>query len=81
MKDEARQIAAGFIVDVYGVRCPSCQGWNHMPYECLPKHEGWDELNCDTCGVAVEYRGWQNGPEVDYHSRLAVRNILGEQPS
>jgi len=77
---DARDIAEGYVVDVYGVRCPSCQCCNNMPYECLPTHEGWDQLDCDRCGTALEYRGWQNGPDIDYHSRLAVRQHLEVKP-
>jgi hypothetical protein len=65
-----------YIVDVYGVRCLCCKHLNHMPFECLPKHDGWDVLECDYCGALLEYRGWQNGPDVDYHIRLAIRRIL-----
>jgi hypothetical protein len=47
-----------------------------MPYECLPKSGEWEDMDCGYCSKPMEYRGWQNGPDVDYHSRLAVRSII-----
>lgn len=69
-------------VDVRGVKCPKCGHVNNMPYECLPRGDGWDTIPCDGwgCTATIEFRGWQNGPEVDYHSRLPAkaRAALGE---
>lgn len=64
------------IVSVYGVQCPSCKHVNDMPYECLPKHDRWEAIDCDNCETKIDYRGWQNGQEIDYHSRLNVHSIV-----
>lgn len=73
-----RPTKGGYITSVYGVECVQCHHTNHMPYECLPKDDSWDTLDCDSCGTSLEYRGWQNGPDVDYHIRKLLENVNGK---
>lgn len=60
------------VTTCHGAKCPTCHYSNDMPAECLRDH--WQDLDCDRCGQALEYRGVQM-PHTSWGYEIETRAV------